>query len=321
MQISDVEAFLEVVKYKSFSTAARKLYISQAAVSMRVKSLENESGIQLLYREKNQVRLTRAGQAFLPWAQEIIAAEKNARAAMELFSQGTRGTLTIAASATVCGWLLPRIFKKVYDSYPQVEILFRTCFTDEIIERVAGGDVQFGIIRGDFPSLADERFSCKLLSKDRIYFAAHSGHNIFGKEKITLETISKTPLIVYASGADYWPHIKKIFDAKNLHPDVAFHVNDISAVKILTNLGTHICCLSEVSLRCPAEGESLRIIPVEDYEPVVRYSMLIYRRDANMTRVMKEFMTLADSFETPEPPVSMLGDSVGGPDNPGKQPK
>lgn len=321
MQITDVEAFLEVAKNKSFSTAARKLYISQAAVSLRVKSLENESGIQLLYREKNQVRLTKAGQAFLPWAQEIIAAEKNARAALELFSEGTRGTLTIAASATVCGWLLPRIFKKVYDSCPQVEILFRTCFTDEIIERVAGGDVQFGIIRGDFPSLADERFSCKLLSKDRIYFAAHSGHHIFGKQKVTLETISKTPLIVYASGADYWPHIKKIFDAKNLNPDVAFHVNDISAVKILTNLGTHICCLSEVSLIGPPEEESLRIIPVEDYEPVVRYSLLIYRRDANMTRVMKEFMTLVDSLEMLEPPpVSMLKDG-GGQDNPDQQPK
>lgn len=313
MQISDVEAFLEVVKHKSFSTAARKLYISQAAVSMRVKSLEKESGLQLLYREKNQIRLTKAGQAFLPCAQEIIAAERNAREALELFSQGTKGTLTIASSATVCGWLLPRIFKKVYDSWPQVEILFRTCFTDEIIERVAGGDVQFGIIRGDFPSLADERFSCKLLSKDRIYFAAHRGHPIFDKQKITLDTISKTPLIVYASGADYWPHIKKIFDGKNLDPDVAFHVNDISAVKILTNLGTHICCLSEVSLRGPSDGDNLRIIPVEDYDPVVRYSMLIYRRDAKMNRVMQEFMALVDSLEMPEPPpVPMLKGEGGG---------
>lgn len=313
MQISDVEAFLEVVKYKSFSTAARKLYISQAAVSMRVKSLEKESGIQLLYREKNQVRLTKAGQAFLPCAQEIIAAEKNARTALELFSQGTKGTLTIAASATVCSWLLPQIFKKVYDSCPQVEILFRTCFTDEIIDRVADGDVQFGIIRGDFPSLPDERFSHRLLSKDHIYFAAHREHHIFEKQRITLETISKTPLIVYASGADYWPHIKKIFDGKNLNPDVAFHVNDINAVKILTKLGAHICCLSEASLGSQPEEEGLRIIPVEDYKPVVRYSLLIHRRDANMTRVMKEFVAIVNSFKILElPPVPMSQDGCGG---------
>lgn len=298
MQISDIAAFVEVAKHSNFSIAARKIYISQAAVSMRVKSLEKEAGVQLLYREKNQVRLTKAGQVFLPCAQEILTAEKNAKKVLGLFRQGTKGTLTIASSATVCSWLLPQILKKVYDTYPQIEILLKTCFTDEIVTRVEDKDVQFGIIRSDFPMFSDARFSHKLLSEDKIYFAAHRKHQIFDKQKITLEDISKTPLIVYASGSNYWPHIKNIFGKKNLIPDVAFHVNDINAVKTLANLGMHVCCLSEISLGDSLNGsEDLRIIPIEDYIPVTRYSMLIYRRDIKMTTVMKEFLTLANSFE------------------------
>lgn len=310
MQISDIESFLEVAKYNSFSAAARKMYVSQAAVSMRVKSLEKEAGVQLLYREKNQVRLTKAGQAFLPYAQEVLAAEKSAKDMLGLFSQGTKGTLTIASSATVCCWLLPQILKKVYDTYPQIEILLKTCFTDEIFTRVADRDAQFGIIRSDFPILPDARFSYKLLSEDNIYFAAHHKHQIFDKQKITLEDIAKTPLIVYASGSDYWPHIQNIFNRKNLVPDVAFHVNDINAVKALTNLGMHVCSLSEISLGDSSkDSESLRIIPVEDYIPVTRYSLLIYRRDIKMTTVMKEFLTFANSSEIMTAPASKISEN------------
>lgn len=298
-QISDIDAFLNVVKYKSFSIASREMHVSQAAVSMRIKSLEKEAGIPLFYRDKNQVRLTPAGQALLPYAQEMRALDRSARETLSHFKQGVKGTLTIAASAAVCSWLLPRIFRKVYQTCPEIEILFQTCFTEEIINRVADGDVQFGIVRKSFPSLSDDRFFYKLLSSDNIYFAAHPSHPIFKRQKINIETISKIPLIVYASGSGYWPHVKNIFDNKNLIPNVAFHVNDLNAAKILTNLGTHICCLSEYALKEEGRDGDLQIINVEDYTPVTRYSLLIYRRDIKITAVMKEFLAIINSLEMP----------------------
>lgn len=296
-QISDIDAFLNVVKYRSFSIASREMHVSQSAVSMRIKSLEKEAGIPLFYRDRNQVRLTQAGRALLPYAQEMRALERNAKETLSHFKNGVKGTLTIAASATVCSWILPQILRKVYHMCPEIEILFQTDFTEEIINRVADGEVQFGVIRKSFPSLSDDRFFYKLLSNDNIYFAAHPSHPIFNRQKITIDTISKIPLIVYASGSDYWPHIKNIFDSKNMVPDVAFHVNDINAVKILTSMGTHICCLSEYSLTEEVENGGLRIIKVEDYIPVTRYSLLIYRRDSKLTAVMKEFLTIVSSLE------------------------
>lgn len=303
-QMHDIQAFLYVAKYKSFSVASREMFLSQATVSMRIKSLEEAVGVQLLRRNKNQVRLTEAGQVFLRYAQDVLAVERDAMDALMCFRQGVAGTLTIAASATVCGWILPQIFKKVYETCPDIEIVFQTCFTEDIINKVADGSVQFGVVRSPFPFLADKRFSCKLLAKDNIYFAAHKNHSIFRKQKITLADIAKTPLIVYASGVGYWPHIKNIFDDKNLKPNIAFHINDLYAATILADLGAHVCCLSEVVLQESIKNGNLRIIPVDDYVPVPRYSMLIYRCDINVAGVMKKFLSLTDSFEMLEWPSS-----------------
>ena len=72
MFINQVEAFVNVVKYKSFSQAARKLYLSQPTISSHIKSLEAEFGVQLLVRTTKDVVLSDAGKIFYDYALELI---------------------------------------------------------------------------------------------------------------------------------------------------------------------------------------------------------------------------------------------------------
>ena len=72
MYLNQIEAFVEVVDHKSFSKAAKVLYLSQPTISAYVKSLENEIGTQLIYRTTKDIILSEAGKRFYGYAKEMI---------------------------------------------------------------------------------------------------------------------------------------------------------------------------------------------------------------------------------------------------------
>lgn len=297
LQFTSIEAFYMVVKKKSFSIAARELFVSQATISVRIKCLEDEVGMKLLLRSKSKVELTYAGEVFLKYAEKLLAMERESRGVISQLKKGAKGTLTILASSVVSNWALPYISKKISKTYTDITAIFQTGFTSDIIPRVANGEVNFGIIRTNAPYFEDARFNYKVLGRDRIYFIANQNHKIFLKKNITLEDISKASLIAYGSDPNHQPLIDKIFGEKKLTPKDITHLNDISAIKVLTSLGGHIACISELTVTNELKNGNFLKVPVDDYDPVYRYSILLYKREQEMTEIMLNFLDIINSLE------------------------
>ena len=94
-----IEAFLAVLQYKSYSKAAQAIYVPQPTLSHRILQLEQELGASLLIRNAKEISLTEAGQHFLPYAHQLYRATENARQEMQSLRRGDGGFCLLAKPA------------------------------------------------------------------------------------------------------------------------------------------------------------------------------------------------------------------------------
>ena len=120
MYLSKIEAFANVVKYKSFSKAAKAMYLSQPSVSSYVKALEAELDVQLLNRNANEVTPTEAGRVLYEYAMEILQLRDISKRAIQNFSQDTCGNIYISVCPLFPQHLLAEILSSFSKNYPNI---------------------------------------------------------------------------------------------------------------------------------------------------------------------------------------------------------
>lgn len=145
----EIEAFFEIIKAGSISSAAQNLYVTQPALSRRIKTLENELGYSLFFRKKGQrkIELTPKGEAFVPIAQKWLNIWQEAQ---ELNSLDNANILNIASVGSVSSYILPRVFENISKiAGSEIRICFHNYHSFESYQYVANGLVDIALISDD----------------------------------------------------------------------------------------------------------------------------------------------------------------------------
>lgn len=150
MNLHHLRSFVTVAEELSFSRAAKRLHISQPPLSRRIRALENELGLRLLFRDRNSVvSLTDAGNSLLTDAKRVLAAaDATVLHAQEAVS-GARGRLNIASNAPLCTAVLPRLLHAFREKYPNVEIFLVPIEKGEKEAALCEGRIHLGIYSDD----------------------------------------------------------------------------------------------------------------------------------------------------------------------------
>jgi DNA-binding transcriptional LysR family regulator len=110
--LPQIEAFLEVARRQNLSRAAEALFVSQPTLTARLQSLEASLGEQLFVRTRRGMRLTEAGDAFLPYAEHALRALADGRERLEELRRGVAGRLVLGAPPTVSTYTLPALLAR-----------------------------------------------------------------------------------------------------------------------------------------------------------------------------------------------------------------
>lgn len=167
--IKHLQAFVTVVKEKSFSRAAEVLYQTQPALSKQVKALENYLGAVLLDRNEKEVTLTDAGALFYPEAQRILDTLTQAQESLAELQGLKRGKLSLGASTLPGEYLLPALVGKFREMHPGIDVEIKVADTREIINALKSGEVQIGFL-GAPP--VESIFETYPFSEDRLILIA-----------------------------------------------------------------------------------------------------------------------------------------------------
>jgi DNA-binding transcriptional LysR family regulator len=198
MDTRQLAAFCAVVERKSFSQAAERLGVTQPAVSLQIRSLEQRLGRQLLDRSGRRVEPTEAGRRLYASAQRVLAAEEHLLEELHADDVGAiTGTLELGASTGPGGTVVPLLLCEFQEQHPDVRVRLTVSDTQTVVDRVAERELELGIVGAGrrHRGVAFEPFF-----RDEVVLVCPSGHRFAGKT-ISLDDLKGEKLIVMQEGA------------------------------------------------------------------------------------------------------------------------
>jgi DNA-binding transcriptional LysR family regulator len=198
MDTRQLAAFCAVVERKSFSQAAARLGVTQPAISLQIRSLEQRLGTQLLDRSGRRVEPTEAGLRLYASAQRLLALEE--QLLEEVAGNGdaaVTGTLELGASTGPGGTVVPVLLCEFAELHPDVHVRLSVSDTQTVVDRVAERELELGVVGA---ARRHRGVTFEPFFRDEVVLACPAGHRFAGKT-ISLEQLRSEPLIVMQEGA------------------------------------------------------------------------------------------------------------------------
>ena len=186
--LTDLRLFIRTAEESNLTRAANRQFMSVPAASARMKSLEEQAGIALLYRAARGVSLTPAGMAFLHHARHLLRQAELLQADLAEYSQGTRGHARIFANTTTVTDILPEVLAEFFAAFPGVSIDLQEKHSAEIPTAVSDGLAEIGIIAGRIDTLALKAIH---FSTDRLVLVVPNAHPLAAQSGVTFADVIK----------------------------------------------------------------------------------------------------------------------------------
>src|SRR6202167_5631367 len=172
MELDQLETFLAIVTYGGFHKVAEDLHVSQPAISGRVRALEASLGAELFARGRARSLLSPAGKALRPHAEQLLRTVALARQAIHGLQPQTAGALRIAASLSVCTYLMPDVMQEYKAANPKVMVHLRSGNSVQVLKMVLEGEADIGVAR----SLNHPEVETMTLRDDPLLLVGPRGH-------------------------------------------------------------------------------------------------------------------------------------------------
>lgn len=297
-----IEAFLAVEKVRHFAHAADILGIAQPVVSQRLKRLEQSLGADLFDRQVHPIRLTASGEAVLPYAREMIDAEKLARRAVSLSGPGSVGRVSLGYAGASVTPMLPRIAGAVSRNAPGIEIQFKS--------RLYAGATQGLVVSGDLDLAFSRRplihsgLVERVVEYERLIVAVPAHHELAKRREISITEVVDEPWIVFppSEGSSLREAGIRLAQTAGYTPNIHLEAPDSYSILALVGAGLGISItLSSVT---GAGSSDVRFVPLSGI-PTYLAATLVHSAQASAT-TQHVLRLLEDELETPARPEGII---------------
>jgi DNA-binding transcriptional LysR family regulator len=196
INMRQVRAFVSVAHLKSFTRAAALLHVSQPALTVQIRKLEESLGIRLLDRNSRTVDVTRVGRELLPVFQRVLHELDSVIMDTKALATQQHGVVRIAALPSFAAGLLPAIISRFRRSNPRMSFVVRDVIASRVNASVRSEEVDIGITGGE---LSDPDLEILHLTHDQMHVVFPAQHPLERKRKITLEDLAELPIVLMDS--------------------------------------------------------------------------------------------------------------------------
>ncbi|NWO57395.1 LysR substrate-binding domain-containing protein [Chromohalobacter israelensis] len=240
-----LQVFVAVIRGGAVNAAARQLRLSQSATSQALADLERQLGVVLFERLGRRLELNDAGRRLLPYAEKVLnGLDELVDAAREPDGE-LRGTLHVAASATIGTYLLPMLAGRFSERHPAVDLQLRLRNTEDVMRDIQRFDADLGLIEGQ---CSESRLVSELWCQDEMVVVAAPQHPLAASEGLGVEELQAAQWILREPGSG----TRAIFEAA-IHPHVErirvrMELDQHEAIKQAVRAGFGLGCLSRLSV-------------------------------------------------------------------------
>jgi DNA-binding transcriptional LysR family regulator len=287
MNINKLEAFIFVVEKRSFSDAALALKSSQPAVSLKIKSLEEDLGLELLERGSAGIQPTSAGSLVYHAAKDITARWRRLHDDLHGFHENLTGTLTIGASTIPGTYLLPAWIKQFRVLYPKVDVTIEIGDSKEILDKLLNHQIDVGItgLNQDSTKLRQTA-----VASDSLVLITPNGHPLSHTGEFDINLLNQYDFVLREKGSG----TLKVFEQylalyglslTDLKTVVSF--GSTEAVIAAVEAGLGISYISKLAAMPAAKANRIQII--EKLDPFPRSFYFTTLADSENRPIIKEF--------------------------------
>src|SRR5215475_7498080 len=283
LSLDQLQTFADVVELGSFSAAARRLNLTQPAVSLQIKQLEGRLGVRLIERVGRRASATAAGRDLLTHVHQVDAAVAGALAAVADHREGGIGRLRLGTGATACIYLLPPVLRALRQTFPALEIVVSTGNSPEILAALEGNAIDVALVTLPAPG----RSLQAVWTRDDEMVAIFPPGTASLPARITADFLAERPLVLYEAGG----HARRVIDDWFMRAGVAakpiMELGSVEAIKKLVGAGMGCAVLPRLALM---ERSDDKLVSRPLSPRLHRKLALVLRRDKQLDRSLRAFV-------------------------------
>ena len=288
LDLHRLKIFIAIIEMKSFSKAARHLYLTQPTVSQHVNYLEEYLGVPLFDRLGKEVRPTRAGKILHTYALRLLRMADDAELAVAYYKGEKSGTIITGASNVPGEYILPQILGRFKEKYPGIVIRVQLGDTGDIIDKILNYEIDFGLVGA---RVANDQLRCSRFTDDELCLIMPPAHPWAGKRFIEPAALQRAAFVIRESGSGTRMMVEQALRKAGIEADELSIIAELgtnAAVKQAVKAGLGISFVSKRSVVDELAMNVITSIPVRGLK-MQRSFYIVRHKKRELPPLVKEF--------------------------------
>lgn len=284
LTLRQLKIFEAVARHLSFTRASEELHLTQPAVSMQIKQLEEAAGLALFEQVGKRIYLTEAGEEMERYARSILATLAEASLVFDEMKGLERGRLRIAVASTA-NYFVPRLLAAFCQRYPGVKVSLDVTNRERLLEALSDNETDL-VIMGKPPQSME--LVAEIFMDNPLVVIAPPIHPLAGEKDISLERLQEETFLVREKGSGTRSATERFFIEHGISLSSTMEMSSSEAIKQGVEAGLGLGLLSLHTLEMELALKRLVILDVRDL-PILRKWYIMHRSGKRLSAVAQTF--------------------------------
>jgi len=289
LELRNINSFLKIVSFQSFSKAAESMGYSQSTLTVQIKQLEAELGVQLFDRIGRKIYLTSKGELFLEYALEISRLSNDAMTSVR-HDEVISGTLRIGCVESIGTSILTDLVLTYHQKFPQVNTLIKTSTSDGLLLMLKNNELD--IICTLDHNLYGSEWIKRFQNEESIVFVSSTDTN---NRSFSLSEITNFPFLLTEKGESYRYQLENVLAENNLEVNPVLETGNTETLVKLVEKGMGISFLPMYTVEQKLSEQKIFLMNI-DTQPIKMWCQLIHHKNKILTPQIAEFINIFDDW-------------------------
>ena len=287
LTLRQLQCFSAVAKNRSFTRAAEELHLTQPAVSMQVRQLEQQAGLPLTEQFGKQLHLTEAGEEVYRYARSILGEVEEMGSVLDRLKGFAGGRLRIAAISSA-NYFAPKLLGTFHERFPDVGVSMNVTNQKAVLDLLLDNEVDMAIM-GQPPK--DSQVEAIPFMENPLIIVAPPGHRLASRKRIQLKELEKEVFLVREAGSGTRGAMERFFRDNKLKLTTGMGMGSLSSIKQGVQAGLGVGLLPRDAVLVELQLELLVELRVRGL-PIRRHWYVVLHKGKRLSLAAEEFKSL-----------------------------
>ena len=297
MNLNQLRVFYEAARTGSFTSAAKKLCITQPAVTAQIKTFEDQCNLKLFKKKGRSLYLSDEGSTLYEYTRRIFEYEREVEDVIEEMRKLKRGTLRLGTSKAYARYFMPFLISSFHEAFPHIKVHLDEGSSMDILRSLLELKNEVAVIA---KVEEDPNVTFLPFKRDELILILAPTHSLSKKKSVSVEELVHEPMIMKEMGSGTRKQVNELFSRKGLAPNVLMETSNTEFIKQLVQRGEGISFLVEDAVAAEIREKKLTTVPLAGEELFLDVS-IAYLKDQHLSHPARAFVDMLKKMVTKGP--------------------